>query len=408
MLVSQVRMSFLQEGNQPRPRLLEQLGTMKIGEDDQYNADYNRRRLFWLDYASQAMVPVLDHTTATLRKFPQTYRGIYLKGRDFGELVALNYFPPSQRQLVRQYIEEAVTVAYSKGFRHNGNLLSAREHKAIGSTVYEGFWRLDPDIPVGLLNDRLILEKDSYTFEEADKGRRLSGHTKLDPATGRVTTELDPEATSNSYHFLPQGQVVQIQAREAALQEAIEQIVPIAILEQQSSLSLLEDLEKCMFGEMTTPQFNIGLAVASARLTEDRGFNVREAVREARRIAFDTGCWDFMLTPQEILLRGVDVNERYNLTPYTPLAIQDGAAPQDVAHLRRGENFMEVTTAVLGYERPLAFKLEELTYDLQTVKSPTFVYADNAASMETERFIKYTAGNIDFPFARPGEWYYKA
>lgn len=407
----------VEEHLRPRPSLLQQLPQTEVDEDGEYNPDPNKRRLYWLQKAYGAINQVIDLALRELGQFPEKFRAAYSSEFDVNTLSSPEYFPSFQKDMVKYWIEAAHKIGRKKGFRWGGNLLTAHEHHEIGSTIYVGFDQY-PDIPVGVAHHRVMaaegvtLKGESYTIEEADKGRRLGGRTRLDLATGRVTDELDPEAAKNSYIFLPPDQVSQVKLREQILQETVEAAIPGAMAEHRRTFQLLTDLERYMFGEMTTPEFNARYAVAFTRYPERNQLDLGSSIEEGRRIAFETGCWDFILTPQEIMLRTrAEVDERYKAFPYTPLAIQDGASRQEIAHLRRGEKFMYVTTGILEFEMPMAFRLEGFIggRNARTIKSPTFVDRHNPDnSVESDRFREYFADKINFPFPRPKDWFYRS
>lgn len=393
-----------------RPLLLEQLPTVELTEDDQYNPDRTRQRLFWLNQAWGEINNSVERTLRVLSGFPVAFRGAYTSEFDPDLLAAHEFFPPAQRDAVKGLIEEAEKIGKEKGFRWGGSLMTPLEHKRVGSTIYEGYFKF-PNIPVGITKSDVEGNRwESYTIGEADKGRRLGGRTKLDLTTGTATDETDPEATSNSYFFLPPDQVEDIKAREKALQDAVEDITPLAISEHKKTPRILTDLERYMFGEMTTPEFSVRHAVALSRATERNGFNIQDCIAEGKRIAFEDGCWDYILTPQEIALRTnpTDLDPRYKEHPYTPLAVQDGAPLEAIKHLRKGEGYMMVMSGITGYEMPFAFRLEELGANAETCKSPTLMGRENPdQSIETEAFVEHFRDKLNVPFARPTDWYFR-
>lgn len=394
-----------------RPSLLEQLSAVELTEDDQYNPDRTRQRLFWLNEASRKMGKSVERTLKVLAGFPAAFRGGYTTEFDPNLLAASEYFPPEQRGDVEELVEAARVIGEEKGFRWGGSLMTPLEHKRVGSTIYEGYSKF-PNVPVGVTKVNVGGDRwESYAIEEADKGRRLSGRTKLDLITGMATNETDPEAASNSYFFLPPDQVGKIKAREKVLQEAIERLTPLATTEHKRTPQILVDLERYMFGEMTTPEFNARYAMALARVTKRNGFNIQDCITEGKRIAFEDGCWDYILTPQEIMLRAgaPDLDPRYRAHPYTPLAIQNGVPLEAIRHLRKGEECMVVMSSVTEYGMIFAFRLEEIEDNGETAKSPTFVDRENPdQSIEGEPFVANFRDKLNFPFARQGDWYLKA
>ena len=223
-----------------RPALLEQLPGANLTDDDQYSPDLMRKRMFWLNRASSDLFTVVDRTIKTLGGFPIAFSKAYTDDFDVNLLVAPEYFPPEFRDRIKDCIQAAREIGDQKGFRWNGALMSPAEHEALGSTIWEGYHAY-PENPVGVIRDRLMAEgaKDlrgeSYTIEEADRGRRLVGMSRLDLSTGQVTVEIDREAATNSYIFLPPDQVEVVKEREAELQNAVEAAVSLAVAEHQKT-----------------------------------------------------------------------------------------------------------------------------------------------------------------------------
>ena len=324
--------------------------------------------------------------------------------------------------LLNATIAEVEDIRWEKGFRFGPSLLTSREHKEIGSTGYGGiYWDTDPDIPIPILKARLLAsgqldanttqhESSSYSMDEVDHARRLAGKTRLNLATGRVTDETDPQATNDSYYFLsPQRRGEVIQKEEELVVEA-GTITQAVVAEHANNATVVDILAAYIDGELTTPEFQKRYeAVMATTGTKHFTLNIdHDTPKEAKKLAFESGKWDRILTPQEILLRiGGRVDESYLVRPYTPLAVQDDQPLEEIANLRRGEQSMVVNATILQYEMPFGFRLEELDENGNTIKSPTFLDRNDGVETIEDQARSMYAGQINFPFARPEDWFYQ-
>lgn len=392
-----------------------------ITEDDMYSNDLGRRKLYWVQNAASEVDKFLSSINRDLAAFPQNSRATLQTGESGNSITYLMTIPQAVPDLYREqtvgFIGEMRSLAHEKGFRFKPALLTSREHKNIGSSGYGGiFWETNPDVPIPILRDRLVAEgkldqdrSETYTLEEVDRARRLAGMTRLDPATGRVTDEVDQEAASNSYYFLTPERRAEVVKREDEILVEINSVTKIAIAAHESSRDILPSLVAYADGELTTPDLQAQYAPITERNTERYGLFLTPQMRELKRLAVETGKWDYILTPQEIMLRtSGSVEPRYLAQPYTPLAIQDGTDIEKVADLRQGEQSIVVNTNLLEYEMPFGFRLEGLDAQGNTVKSPTFLSRDDGETViEDEGLCEYYGPQIKFPFARPTDWFYK-
>ncbi|RJQ24686.1 hypothetical protein C4577_07215 [Candidatus Parcubacteria bacterium] len=390
-----------------------------IIEDDMYSDNLGRRKLYWVQNAASEVDRVLDSISRELTAFPQISRETLQTGESGNSITLFMTIPQA---VLAQYREQAVSfigemrsLAHEKGFRFEPALLTSKEHKNISSSGYGGiFWDTDPDVPIPILRDRLVAEgkldqdrSETYTLEEVDRARRLAGMTKLDLATGRVTDEIDQKAADNSYYFLSPERQVEVVRREDEILTEIERITKTALAAHKTARDILPSLVAYADGEITTPALKAQYEILVERTTETYGLSLTRQIRELKRLAVETGKWDYILTPQEIMLRsGGSVDPRYLAQPYTPLAIQDGTDVEKVTDLRQGEQSITVNTSLLEYEMPFGFRLEELDAQGNTVKSPTFLSRDDGETViEDERFCEYYGQQIKFPFARPTDWF---
>lgn len=395
-----------------------------VTEDDQYSDDPQRRKLFCIHSAASEIHKFVTNVREDLSAFPKTCRAILQEGEDGGTVAYLAALPQSipvaYRELGVATIGEIKAIVREKGFRFKAALFSSREHKTVGSSGYGGiYWETDPDVPIPLLHTRLaaaglivLKERDTQntmTIDEADHARRLVGMTRLDLTTGRVTKEVDKTAAADSYYFLSPGRRVEVINREQELMVGVEEITRQTIDEHSSTQDFLCAMIAYGNGKMLTPELQARYKEILSRASERHQIVLVNQLRDLKQIVFETGLRDFMLTPQEILLReGGVVDSLYLAQPYVPLAVQDGLSAAEIAKLRRGENSMVVNANILEYSMSFGFRLEELNEEGQTIKSPTFldVYGDKIAE-EDEEYRTYFGPLINVPFARPGDWFYK-
>lgn len=392
-----------------------------ITEDDMYSDDLGRRKLYWVKNATLEIERFLGFIGRDLAVLPQNTRATLQTGESGSNLHYLATIPQAiptpDRERAVDLIKEIQSITHEKGFRFRPALFTSREHQEIGSSGYGGiFWDTDPDIPIPILEQRLVaagkLNRDrseTYTLEEVDHARRLVGMTRLDLATGRVTNEVDQEAASDSYYFLSPERRAEVIKRESEILAEIDKITKNALENHELSRSILPALESYGDGQLTTSDLQILYAPILERNTDRYGVALASQIRELKRLAFETGKWDYILTPQEIMLRtGVTVDTSYLPRPYTPLAVQGGRTIEEIAHLRQGEKSMVINTALLEFEMPFGFRLEELNGEGNTIKSPTFLSRDDGETpIEDAGFREYYGTQIKFPFARPTDWFYR-
>lgn len=390
--------------------------TVEFTKDDQWSENPERRRAFWLGTAGNDLNAVLARSRADATAVPKLCQDI-LHGRknyEIGIIEASRSVLPAYQAQARAMFDEIGAIFHEKGFRFRAALLTPREHREVGSSGYEKYYDLDPDVPIPLLQRRLIAEgKRDFdpssnidtllTVAEVDRARRLQGKPTIDITTGRVTGQVDKTAATDSYFFLSPERREQVIKREQEILEGLKAISDSMLADYERSGGILDLLADYMEGKITSPQmhdYHDALVV--------RSFVLSEAIEEAKQLAFATGKWDHILTPQEILLRvRGKVGKLYRARPYTPLGIQDGEPLETIAALRRGEQSMIVNSGILGdYAQPFGFRLEELDERGNTLKSPTFVdTADGTTDVESERFKDTFADRLSFPFARPEDWY---
>lgn len=257
---------------------------------------------------------------------------------------------------------------------------------------------------------KITIEKpERYTVEEIDRARRLIGMTMLDLSTGCVTEKKDQAAASDSYYFLSPKRRREVIQQEQEILTVIETISQAAIVEHETSRDILPALAAYADGKLTTPKLQAQYKAVLERTTEPYFLSLASQIKALKQVAFETGRWDRILTPQEIMLRaGGVVDPKYLVQPHIPLAIQDGADMEEIVRLRQGEQSMVVNAILLGYTRPFGFRLEELDEQGNTIKSPTFLdHEDGETLVEDEDFRTYLGPQVNFPFARPSDWFYK-
>lgn len=239
-----------------------------------------------------------------------------------------------------------------------------------------------------------------------DRARRLNGKTALDSETGRVTGERDEEAANDPYHYLSPERREAVIAREQVILQELAELAAAGVKDFEPIKGMIDLIADYMDGKLTSPQ----MQEFYQRIVTSKGFelDLSEAIKEAKQIAFNTGKWDRILTPQEILLRAkAKVDKKYKANPYTPLAIQDGEPIEEVAILRQGEGSMVVASGVLPFAMPMGFRIEALDEQGDTVQSPTFLDRHELKPAEDDRFKEHFATTINVPFARQDDWYYR-
>ncbi|MBI2011537.1 hypothetical protein HYS91_02095 [Candidatus Daviesbacteria bacterium] len=392
----------------------------QLSKDDQRSNESSKRKLAALHGAASEIERFLNSTGEYLRNVTSRTRRMLSEGLG-GEPQYFGYaedtFPISLKPEATRLLKKAMQIMDEKGFRFGPALLTPREHKEIGSSGYGGiFWDYDPDMPVPLIQTILVAEgkkdvpdsAEVYTQDEIDRARRLTGETALDPQTGRVTKLVDSEAANDSYYFLSPQRREEIMREEEDLLTSLEQLANTGFRRHHKVATLLADLEAVAEGQITTPGLKRRFRSVLKEVPSRHPISLEGYVRDLRKIAFETGKWDLILTPQEVLLRaGGRVDLLYLTRPYTPLAIQDGTPIADIAKIRKGERSMVVNTDLMDYEMPFGFRLERLDAKGNTVRSPTFLNHNDGVTPLTDRIKEFYAGQVNVPFARPEDWHYE-
>lgn len=392
-------------------------GTVKLRDRDQYSSNPELRRRYWLGTAANRVSQAGEDIAGRVDTVQKEVQGIVQNGSTYARdavMVERAILTPYQDQAA-PLLSELGDFTEEKGFRWISGLSTPREHREIGSTNWIGYFEADPDVPVPLIHDRLLAAGDErlkgqksfgYTVEELDRARRLIGQTALDLETGRLTDEIDEEAASDPYHFLSPERKAEVVAREQIILNRLHALAMAGVRDFEPAWGMVPLLSNYMDGKLTSPQ----MREAYERIVTSKGFdlNLSEAIKEAKQIAFGSGNWDRILTPQEILLRfKAKVDKRYKSRPYTPLAIQDGEPIEEIEKLRQGEGSMVVTSGILPYAMPFGFRIEVLDDQGSTVKSPTFLDRHELEPAEDDRFKEHFASTISVPFARQDDWYYR-
>lgn len=391
-------------------------GRIKIREGDQHSNNPELRKRYWLATVRERVTTVGDDIAGRVLRISDECQGIMQDGGtwewQWPYVSRLTLLPYQER--ADALLAEVGDIVHQKGFIFRNALTTPREHVQIGSTSWIGYLDADPDVPVPLVHDRLLAQGEErlkgkepygYTIEELDRARRLSGMTRLDLTTGKATEEKDPDAAHDSYHFLSPEKRAEIITREQAILQELTALTEAGVKDFESVSTLNVLIAQYMEGRLTSPQ----MQELYQRMIIGKGFelDLSRAIREAKQIAFDSGKWDRILTPQEILLRTkakTKVPKRYLARPYTPLAIQDGEPIEEIAGFRHGEESMVVNSGVLPYAMPIGFRLEDLDLQGDTVQSPTFL---NRFDMTPENSLKNSTMQVNVPFARPEDWYYR-
>lgn len=389
-------------------------GRARIKESHRYSQNPELRRRYWLGTAADILSRAEEDIARRVDTVQKEVQGIVQNGSSYARdavMVERAILPPYQGQAA-PLLSELGDFTEEKGFRWVSNLSTPREHREMGSTNWIGYFEADPDVPVPLVHDRLLTEGDErlkglklfgHTVEELDRARRLNGQTALDLETGRVTGERDEEAANDPYHYLSPERREAVIAREQAILQELTQLAVAAVKDYGPVLGIVDLIAEYMEGRLTSPQ----MQELYQGIVTSKGFelDLSEAIKEAKQIAFDTGKWDRILTPQEILLRAkAKVDKRYKANPYTPLAIQDGEPIEEVAILRQGEGSMVVTSGILPFTMPMGFRIEVLDEQGNTIQSPMFL---NRYDLTPEDSLKDSTIQVTLPFARPSDWYYK-
>lgn len=400
-----------------------------VTDDYKWDEDPDKRASFILHGAAVALNGFLSRAGQEVNSIPGSFSTTLQRGGDavrVGYLITVaDVVVPEYRERIKVLAQEVDNILEEKGFRFGSSLLTPREHKQVGSSGYGGVYlRADPDVPVPVLRARLFasgqIEPEKgpygntiYSVEEADRGRRLMGKTRLDLSTGRTTDRVDEEAANNSYFFLSPERAEEIKKSEQEILSGLQPIIEATTARHLASIAIIADLARYTEGKLTTPEIEARLSelVGESRFTETgKGFRIDAfPYWELKKIAIEIGKWDHILTPQEILLRvNSQVSERYLNHPYTPLDIQDGSSVEEVASLRQGERSITVNNDLLGYLRPYTFSLEKLDHTGTTVRSPAFVdEADERIVLDDGMRAAFADRITTFPFARPEDWFYK-
>ena len=333
-------------------------------------------------------------------------------------------FSPESRAEAQVLTLEIQQIVHEKGFRYTPSIDTPSEHASVGSTISSYFKNEDPLIPLPLLEHKMLTEgkitsadiggKTLMGFEEIDKARRLAGRTTLDPATQRITADVDQAAATDSYHFLSSERKLAIQKRESEISARMHELAQQSLQRYEQIKTLRDHLEKYVDGALTSPEMNAAVKVeqdAMSDFVKHRAeLDLDGLIRDAKTLSFETGKRDKILTPQEIKLRiGGIVPPPYEASPYRPLAVQDGVSPEEVTKLRQSEAVMVVTNeGIMAFAYPWAFKLEDLDINGDTKQGPTIVNsAVDHTPMDVSRIMKEINKDMIVPFARPMDPYYK-
>lgn len=397
-----------------------------LPEEYDYSDEPERKRLFWIHRAAVELNGFLTLIGERFGSLPVNCKTALQTGRFGHKTMALfttrvpDEMTPLYHERLSAVVAEIDGIVREKGFIDSEALWTPREHHELGSSGYGGIYaETDPDIPVPILRDQLIKsgkmdpEEDPnstiFTIEEVDRARRLMGMITLDPETGRVTGQIDEEAANDSYIYLSPERRAEVMAREVEILAEVAEIAKKAREEHEKSVAILPALDAYSRGERAFVEVKDLYHAVLARLSERDRLNLDGPIKELRKIAFAAGKWDHLLTPQEILLRvGAGIDERYLAKPYTPIAVQDGEPAEEVSRLREAEGSIVVNTALLEYERPFGFRLEDLGENGDTSKSPTFLAEEFGEEEMSERAVEFYKDQVrNFPFARPEDWYYQ-
>ncbi len=393
-----------------------------LTSDDRWHDDPERQRLYLVHGAASYLHSHFRHKSNIFSSLPADSREVFATGQAGPRIMpffmtALSTAAiPALRTQTEDLLTSMEQLVHEKGFRPRADIHTPGEHAGMGSTIGKIFTETDPDVPVSILRGRLIAAgridpyegETAVTVEEIDKARRLSGMTTLNIQTGRATNQVDPRAAFDSYFFLSPGRKTEIIRQEDVLVASAEQIA-ISHLEEfargASVISALDSYSKGVIPIGSLKKIYKEVVAKTSGKDEKTGLDLDTYIDEVRGIAFSTGTWDRILTPQEILLRvGGEVDERYLAKPYTPLAIQDGEPIDEIAQLRNDEGSMQVPTSILEYNPFWHFRLEEIDQTGSTTQSPAILKTVNE---EVGQDIKDLFGpRITMPFVRPEDWYY--
>ncbi|MBI5220883.1 MAG: hypothetical protein HY978_03570 [Candidatus Liptonbacteria bacterium] len=384
----------------------------EITEDDEYDENPERRKLFWLDNARKKYDAVLTDLHRKLDELPVRYQELLQKGQSNIELAHrfLDRVPRAYVGRMQSLLDEIEGITDEKGFLFDGAMSTPREHQQVGSSGYGGiYWETDPDVPVPILRVKLrekgienMEDGQTYTIERMDRARRLAGLTALDLETGRATGNVDTEATKDPYHFLTAQRREEVRAREDEILNELKTIWIAIVDDCERAAVILNDLALYTDGGLTSAE----LEKRYQELILDKGVSIGldKNIKVLKQLSFETGKRDRILTPQEILLRtGATVNNKYMERPYTPLAVQDGVPVEEINKLRQAEGSMVVNSEILGYEMPCGFKLESLDDERNTPKDPTLIDRFSGAGLDIRKLESELGRKINMPLARSGE-----
>ena len=398
--------------------------THGLTEDDRYSTDPERSRLYLLHAVATRIQDLADRAQQFRSQLPENIRAVLRTGRLASGTIVETYFGmitsdiPSHQEQLGDAISEVSDIMTTKGFQDPQFVLTPREHEQIHSSGFAGIYaETDPDVPVPVLRAQLIrdglIEPDrgaTLTLEEADRARRLLGKTRLDLNTGRVTDERDEAAARDSYHFLSAEEENIVRDREQHVLAEIDAIAASSVSELPQAALFVSALDQYSRGELSLEALQETRQSMINLIGQRSNIDWNTYIQEMRTIAFQSGAWDRILSPQEILLRDNvtpdDLDPRYREHPYTPLAIQDGEPIEAIARLRESEGYMDVSTGILQYRPLWRFGLASLNPEGSTEHSPAILdQRSNEPIGEDVR--EYFGPRIDVPFARRGEWYFK-
>jgi hypothetical protein len=300
-----------------------------------------------------------------------------------------------------------------KGFRYSGALMSSREHKQCGSTVYVGYAGPNNeyyDMPVALADAILKIDKKEIpmTLEEVRIARELEGMPTIDDR-GFVTGEA---VKRDSYHFLQAGDVEAVKDMERKISSALGVLSSHIIYVQSAELNRFMPLLRRYLrdvGEEEKRLSTYDLIAAAPRIRDaERGnyIDFSGIAAGAKAVAFGLGYRDRILTPQEVQIAGRKTKPDFH--PHIPIGMQTGEFNRELAVRRRAEEqrFTVYNDLFSEYGNRYTISLEPLDDGGLTVRGPQLIGQDTGQpSEELMAFFKNKCRDV--PFARLGDWFFK-
>jgi hypothetical protein len=378
-----------------------------MDDDPRFSPDPEVRKQLFLDIVQVEVNRFTPRTTAQLNRLKTATADAISSRREFvGGLALIQSLPEGDLRETAQTLDREIEdLRHELGFRND--TMTGQEHIDCGSSGFGKWNDVDPNVPIALLEGQLRARGEgisedypTQTIEESDHARRLKGRTRLDLETGHVTDEIDEVALANPYHFADAETKARIVLRMDEISEKMNAIVQQALDQMAERHTKLPALIEAYLAGWTSMRELIDMNQNCGWGADFSGM-----FADLRRITFELGTRDWMLTPQEILIRtGGTVDERYLAHPYRPLGIQDGHATREEVNLHRlDEAFMAVNNECLGHERPLGFIFEELDENGDTLQSPRLCNEHNPTFIHPEEW----GVEVAMPMSRPGEWHYR-